>query len=127
MVFPLVMCFGAMLGAVVVYIPFPGTGIALSGIVLGLAVLFGARAPLWVASVIVGIFAVCHGWAHFAEMPEAGNPFSFALGFVVATGMLHLLGIPIGFLTLVPRGQYIVRAAGAAIAVIGAGFLVGYL
>ncbi len=126
-VFPLVMCFGAMLGVMGVEIPYTETGIALSGIVLGVVVLFGVRAPLWVASIIIAVFAVCHGWAHGAEMPVAGNPFAFALGFVIATGMLHLAGIAFGFLTLVPKGQYLVRAAGAAIAMVGTGFLVGYL
>ena len=126
-VFPLVMAFGGMLGVMGVPLPFVETGIALSGIVLGFAVLFGVRAPIWLASIIVGIFAIFHGHAHGAELPEAANPFSYALGFVIATGLLHLFGIAFGFLTLVPKGQYIVRAAGAAIAAVGAGFLFGYL
>jgi len=126
-VFPLVMAFGGMLGVMGVPMPFVETGIAMSGIVLGLAVLFGVRAPIWIASVIVGIFAIFHGYAHGAELPEAANPFSYAMGFVLATGMLHLFGIAFGFLTLVPKGQYLVRGAGAAIAAVGAGFLFGYL
>ena len=126
-VFPLVMAFGGMLGVMGVPIPFVETGIALSGIVLGLAVLFGVRVPIWVAAVVVGIFAIFHGWAHDAELPEAANPFAFAMGFVIATGMLHLCGIAFGFLTLVPKGQYLVRAAGAGITAVGAGFLFGYL
>ncbi len=126
-VFPLVIAFGGMLGVMGVPLPFVETGIALSGIVLGFAVLFGVRAPIWLASIIVGIFAIFHGHAHGAELPEAANPFSYALGFVIATGLLHLFGIAFGFLTLVPKGQYIVRAAGAAIAAVGAGFLFGYL
>lgn len=126
-VFPLVMAFGGMLGVMGVPLPFVETGIALSGIVLGLVVLFGVRAPIWLASIVVGIFAIFHGHAHGAELPEAANPFSYALGFVIATGLLHLFGIAFGFLTLVPKGQYIVRAAGAAIAAVGAGFLFGYL
>lgn len=126
-VFPLVMAFGGMLGVMGVPMPFVETGIALSGIVLGLLVLFGVRLPLWLASIIVGIFAIFHGYAHGAELPEAANPFSYAMGFVLATGMLHLFGIAFGFLTLAPKGQYLVRGAGAAIAAVGAGFLVGYL
>lgn len=125
--FPLIMCVGAAFGVMGIQIPYTETGIALSGIVLGLAVLFGIRAPLWLAMVIISVFAICHGWAHGTELPEAANPFSFALGFVLATGMLHLFGIMLGFLTLVPKGQYIVRTAGAAIAAVGTGFLLGYL
>lgn len=125
--FPLIMCVGAAFGVMGIEIPYTETGIALSGIVLGLAVLFGVRAPLWLAMAIISVFAICHGWAHGAELPEAVNPFSFALGFVLATGMLHLFGILLGFLTLVPKGQYVVRTAGAAIAAVGTGFLLGYL
>lgn len=126
-VFPLVMAFGGMLGVMGVPMPFVETGIALSGIVLGLAVLFGTRAPIWLASIIVGVFAIFHGHAHGAELPVSANPFAYAMGFVIATGLLHLFGIAFGFLTLVPKGQYLVRAAGAGIAAVGAGFLFGYL
>lgn len=126
-VFPLVMAFGGMLGVMGVPMPFVETGIALSGIVLGFAVLFGVRAPIWLAAIIVGIFAIFHGHAHGAELPDAANPFAYAMGFVIATGLLHLFGIAFGFLTLVPKGQYLVRAAGAGIAAVGAGFLFGYL
>jgi len=130
-VFPLIMSFGGMLG--IMGVPIPGgetvieTGIALSGIVLGAAVLFGIRPPNWVAAIVVGLFAICHGYAHGAEMPGAANAFSFAIGFVVATGLLHMCGIALGFLTLVPKGQYLVRTLGGAISVVGFGFLFGYL
>ena len=73
------------------------------------------------------VFAICHGYAHGAEMPGAANAFSFAIGFVVATGLLHMCGIALGFLTLVPKGQYLVRTLGGAISVVGFGFLFGYL
>lgn len=126
-VFPMVMAFGGMLG--IMGVPLPGTevGIALSGIVLGAAVLFKMRPPNWVAAVIVGVFAICHGYAHGAEMPGAANAFSFAIGFVVATGLLHMCGIALGFLTLLPKGQYLVRSLGGAICLVGGGFLFGYL
>jgi urease accessory protein len=125
-VFPLVMAFGGVLGVTGVPVPSVETGIALSGIVLGLLVAFAVKAPLWVAAVIVGIFAIFHGHAHGAELPQATNPFAYALGFVLATGFLHLCGIAIGFVTLIPRGQYIVRAAGVAVAAVGTAFLTGY-
>ncbi|MGB8621829.1 MAG: HupE/UreJ family protein, partial [Paracoccaceae bacterium] len=115
-VFPLVMAFGGALGVAGVPLPSVETGIALSGVVLGLLVALAVRAPLWIAAVLVGAFAIFHGHAHGTELPEAANPFAFALGFVLATGMLHLAGIGFGFLTAVPRGQYAVRAAGGVIA-----------
>jgi urease accessory protein len=125
--FPLVMAVGGALGIAGIPLPYTETMIALSGIVLGCVVLFGVRAPIWIAAVIVGVFAIFHGHAHGMELPTAANPLSYAVGFVLATGLLHLFGIAFGFLTLVPRGQYLVRGLGAAIAAVGAGFLFGVL
>ena len=125
-VFPLVMAFGGAMGIAGVPLPAVETGIALSGIVLGLVVAFAFRAPLWLAAVICGIFAIFHGHAHGAELPSAANPYAYAMGFVIATGLLHLAGIAFGALILIPRGQWIVRGAGVVIAAIGTAFLTGY-
>lgn len=124
-VFPLVMAFGGALGVIGVPVPAVEAGIALSGVVLGLLVAFGTQAPLWVAAVIVGVFAIFHGHAHGTELPEAASPYSYAIGFVVSTGLLHLAGIAFGQLTALPRGTYAVRAVGLAIAAVGAAFLTG--
>jgi urease accessory protein len=124
-IFPLAMATSG--AAAIVGVPLVGTetGIALSGIVLGLVVLFVVRPPLWVAITMVGVFAVFHGHAHGLELPEAVNPAFYAVGFVIATGMLHLTGIAIGLLWRWRFGQMAVRAAGAAIALAGAAFLTG--
>jgi urease accessory protein len=124
-VFPLVMAVGGALGVMGVPLPYVETGIAASGVVLGLLVALAIRAPLAVAAVIVGVFAIFHGHAHGAELPDAANPIAYGVGFVIATGLLHLAGIGFGFLTKVPNGQWIVRAAGVAIAVVGGMFLTG--
>ncbi len=122
-VFPMVMAFGGAAG--VLGIPLPGveTGIALSGIVLGLMVCLAAKPPLWVAIVIVGIFAIFHGHAHGTELPSAANPITFAVGFVVSTGLLHLAGIAFGLLVKWPWGRFAVRTGGVVIALVGFGFL----
>jgi urease accessory protein len=124
-VFPLVMAVGGALGIAGVPLPMVETGIALSGVVLGLLVAFAVRAPIWVAAVIVGVFAVFHGHAHGAELPEAFSAYGYAVGFVVATGLLHLAGIAIGFLTRTQSGTLAVRAAGGLVALVGAAFLAG--
>ncbi len=125
--FPLVMALGGALG--VAGVPLPGieTGIAASALVIGLAVALAARPPLWMAAVIVAAFAVFHGHAHGAEMPQAANPLAYAAGFVVATGLLHLAGIAFGLLAARPAGRIAVRAAGGVIALGGIGFLTGAL
>jgi urease accessory protein len=124
-VFPLVMAFGGALGILGVPLPMVETGIALSGVLLGLLVAFAVRAPLWVAAVIVGIFAIFHGHAHGTELPAEFSAYGYAVGFVVGTGLLHMAGIAVGFLTRSPAGTIAVRAVGGVIALVGAAFLVG--
>jgi len=132
-VFPVVMAFGGGLGVLAVQIPgietakVIETGIAVSAITLGAMVALAARPPLWVAAVIVGFFAIFHGYAHGAELPTAANALTYAVGFVVVTGLLHLSGIAVGLLVHWPWGKIAVRAAGVVIAGIGAGFLFGLL
>ena len=93
-------------------VPAVETGIAVSAIVLGLMVAAAARPNIWVAAVIVGIFAIFHGHAHGTELPGAANPIAYSLGFVIATGMLHLAGIAFGALAQWPAGKMLVRAGG---------------
>ncbi|MQQ07895.1 Ni/Fe hydrogenase [Epibacterium sp. SM1979] len=125
-VFPMVMAFGGALGILGVPLPAVETGIALSGVILGLLVATAARAPLWVASVIVGFFAIFHGHAHGTELPDVFNAYGYAVGFVIGTGLLHMAGIGLGFLTRSKPGLAFVRGMGGAIALIGAAFLFGF-
>lgn len=126
-VFPLVMALGGALGVLGVPLPHVETGIALSAVVLGLMVAAATRMPLLWAGLIVGIFAIFHGHAHGTELPEAANPLAYALGFVIATGCLHVLGILFGLLTRWQKGEFAVRTGGAAIAAGGLAFLTGWL
>jgi len=126
-VFPLVMAVGGALGVAGIPIPYIEMGIALSGLILGLAIVFVVRPPLWIAAILVGAFAIFHGHAHGTELPNAVSPLVFSIGFVVGTGLLHLAGITIGELTRWSWGTYVVRFGGAIIALIGLGFLVGFL
>lgn len=124
-VFPLVMALGGAFGMIGVPIPRVETGIAMSAVVLGLCVALALRPPIWVAAIVVGVFAVFHGYAHGAEMPIASDAVSYALGFVIATGLLHLCGIAFGSLARWPAGKLAVRAAGVLIAIAGTAYLTG--
>ena len=126
-VFPVVMAVGGALG--VLGVPMPGveTGIALSGVILGLMVAFAAKPPLKIAGAIVGIFAIFHGHAHGTELPEAASALTYAAGFVIATGLLHLSGIGVGLLARWPWGKIAVRTGGVAIAAVACGFLFNLL
>jgi len=121
--FPLVMAFGSVLGVLGVPIPAIEIGIALSAIVLGAMVAFSARPPLWVAMALVGIFAIFHGYAHGAELPESANAIAFSIGFVVATGSLHALGILIGTVNRWKLGSKLLKLGGTLIAFAGIYFL----
>lgn len=124
-VFPLVMAMGGGLGILGVPLPAVETGIAMSAVVLGMMVALAAKPPLWVAAVLVGIFAIFHGHAHGAELPPGADAVAYSVGFVVATGLLHLAGIAFGLLSRWPAGRFAVRAAGGAIALAGLAFLSG--
>lgn len=92
---------------------------------LGVMVAASARPPLWIAASLVGIFAIFHGHAHGREIPPGADAVAFSVGFVIATGLLHLTGIAFGLLAHWPAGRIAVRAAGAAIAFVGVAFLTG--
>ena len=123
-VFPLVMAAAGALGVFGVPLPGVEVGIALSAIALGGMVAFAAKPPLWIAAVLVGAFAVFHGHAHGAELPVGADAIAYSMGFVVATGMLHVSGIAFGGLSHWPSGRVAVRAAGGVIALIGVAYLV---
>lgn len=124
-VFPLVMAFGGALGVLGIPVPAVETGIAASALVLGLMVAFAVRPPLWIAAVLVGAFAIFHGHAHGTELPGAANPLTYSLGFVLATGLLHLAGVAFGLLVRWPAGRAAVRLTGGSIALLGGGLLLG--
>jgi len=121
--FPVVMALGGMLGLLGVPLPGVEIGIAVSALALGLAVSAAWRPPLWAAAVIVGLFAIFHGHAHGTELPPGASGLSYSLGFVAATGLLHAFGIGVGTIHRWPRGQILLRAAGAVVAMAGAVFL----
>lgn len=124
-VFPLVMAFGGVLGILGAPLPAVETGIASSAIVLGAMVALAARPPLWIAAVLVGAFAIFHGYAHGRELPDGANAVAFSAGFVIATGLLHLTGIAFGLLTRWPAGRLAVRGAGGVVALVGLAYLGG--
>lgn len=121
--FPLAMAAGGALALVGVGLPAVEVGIAASALVIGLMVALARKPPLAVAAVVVGVFALFHGWAHGAEMPGAASPLAYAAGFVLGTGLLHLGGIAFGLLVRVPYGRTAVRAGGGVIAAAGLVFL----
>lgn len=111
-------------------LPFVELGIALSLVVLGVAVAARMHLPTLAAMTLVGFFALFHGHAHGAEMPETVSGLAYGVGFVLATASLHAAGIGLGL--AIGRageafGNRVLQAAGSATALAGVAILAGYL
>ncbi len=98
-------------------------GIGLSAIVLGALVLAEVRPPLWLAALVVTAFAVFHGHAHGRELPEGTSALLYSLGFVIATALLHAIGVLLGVAHRWKTGRRLVQAAGGGVALAGVFFL----
>jgi len=125
-----VMAMGGFLGVVGVPIPFVEVGIALSVVVLGAIVALGVKAPLAVAMGAVGLFAIFHGHAHGSEMPLDASGLAYGVGFMLATAVLHAVGIGMGFLIGMSSktcGNNVYRVAGGLASIVGVALLLGYL
>lgn len=121
--FPMIMAAGGLLGMMGVQLPHVETGIGISVLVLGVAIAAAWRAPEPVALLIIAVFAIFHGFAHGQELPNAVDPASYAIGFVVATGMIHVAGVGLGLAIKKLYDGALARALGAVIAAAGIYFL----
>lgn len=113
---------GALLGIAGLRLPAVEPIITASLLVMGLLVASRASMPRWAASALVGFFAVFHGLAHGAELPQAESAFAFIAGFMLTTLCLHLTGLGLGF-ALKHRNVLLTRLAGAGIAGYGLALL----
>lgn len=109
-----------------VKLAFVEIGIGMSVVVFGLAVAFQLSVPTLVAMSLVGFFAIFHGYAHGAEMPEGVSGLAYGVGFLFATALLHALGVGLG-LAIGKAGQLysrrIVQIGGVAMAIAGIAIL----
>jgi urease accessory protein len=121
--FPMMMALGGVVGLLGVALPGIEVGIAASAVVLGLVVMFALRPPLAVAVALVAVFAIFHGHAHGTELPPGQSALLYSMGFVVATGCLHGVGIAIGVIQRWRWGQTLLRAVGAVVALAGIVFM----
>ena len=123
--FVLAMAGSSVLGHFAVPLPGVEQGILASDFILGLLILVAIRLPLAVSIGIVGTLAVFHGYAHGAEMPETASGLAYGGGFIIATAVLHLMGIGIGL--GINRFQPILRERlfrlGGVAVVVGAAYL----
>lgn len=100
-------------------------GIAFSVFALGMAIAIEKKVPAVLAMFLVGFFALFHGHAHGSEMPGVVHPAVYALGFVSATTVVHLLGVLIGLPSQRSvQAARVLQYAGAGIAAIGLRLLI---
>ncbi len=93
--FVVMMLVGGFIGHAGIGLPAVEPAIALSVVVLGLAVALGLQAPVAAGAALIGAFALFHGHAHGAEAPATGW-YGYAAGFATSTALLHVAGIAIG-------------------------------
>ncbi len=121
--FVTVMALGGALGMAAVSLAFTEQGIVVSLLVLGVLIAAAIRLPLAVSAAVVGVFAVFHGYAHGAEMPQSASALTYAAGFMLATALLHASGIGMAlFAKGIGRAQWL-RLAGVAITLCGGGLM----
>lgn len=103
-------------------LPFVEPVILASVVVIGLLAAVSFSVSTRAAMAMVGFFAFFHGHAHGGELGAAGA-WPFAVGFAVATALLHgagvALGLGIGRVFGGNHGRIVTRAAGALTAMGG--------
>jgi len=112
-VFVAAMIVGGLLAQTGITLPLVEPVIAASVLVLGLLIATSFRMSATVAAVVVGAFALFHGYAHVLE----GGWGTYAVGFVAATAMLHAFGIALGLAVMRLSQNTALRWVGGAISV----------
>lgn len=94
--------------------------IALSIILLGLAICINKKISVLIAGLAVGTFGFSHGYAHGAEIPHTVNVYEYIIGFTITTVGLHLIGAVGGLLILEEKnGPKQLRILGAITSFVG--------
>jgi urease accessory protein len=117
--FMVMMAFGAAAGFAGIKLPFSEAGVIASIFMLGGLVLAAVRVPTATAMLLVGWFAMLHGYSHAVEAP-AGNPGGYMLGFLAATALLHGLGLGLGRVVQKFSGNLGLQALGGLVMAGGA-------
>jgi urease accessory protein len=127
--FLLMMAAGGLLAMAQVGVPYVELGIAASVVALGLAVAIRLSIPTIAAMCLVGFFAIFHGFAHGAEMPADASGAGYGAGFLLATALLHGIGILIGLAVarIGTAGANVSQVGGAAVSLAGVALIGGWL
>lgn len=105
---------GAVLAVAGFALPMVESGILISVLLLGALIAAAKSMPAGLAAGLVGLFAMFHGYAHGAEMPELAAPWQYGLGFIAASALLHGFGLVAA--SALRQRAGLIRITGAAIA-----------
>jgi urease accessory protein len=105
-------------------VPFVEPAIWSSIIILGLLVALAVEAPVWLGAAITGLFAFFHGHVHGTEATAVGLV-PYAVGFALATVLLHAAGIELGFFAERSSGKLALRAVGGLTVLGGIALIAG--
>jgi urease accessory protein len=128
--FVAMMAAGGVLGMTGIGLPYVEIAIGLSIVVLGITLATRVNPPVAIAMALVGLFAIFHGHAHGAEMPETTSGLAYGVGFILTTALLHAIGIGVGILIGNAGQRYsrtISQIAGGAMALAGVAMLGGII
>ncbi len=103
------MTIGAALAMAGLDLPFVEPAILASVAAFAVMAACARLIPLAALAGLVGAFAVFHGAAHGAEMPETASGLSYGLGFLAATAGLHAAGLVAGLMLT----RWLPRSGGA--------------
>jgi urease accessory protein len=109
------MILGGLIGLSGFHAPIAESGILASIILLGAALGMAWNPPLAVAALFVAAGGLCHGYAHGAEMTSGLVPAIYLTGMILATALLHALGVGTGLLLRNNQLMLATRVAGLAI------------
>ncbi|WP_457584019.1 HupE/UreJ family protein [Ensifer canadensis] len=119
------MAVGFALATAGVDLPFVEPAILASVVALGLLVAVAVRLDAAASAAVVGLFALFHGHAHGGELGSAGA-LPFAIGFMIATALLHAAGIGLGVaLARLSGGGTLARVLGGLTALAGTALIFG--
>jgi urease accessory protein len=112
---------GALAGLYGVAMPQVESMVALSVLALGVLVALSVRARWQWAVLVVAVFALFNGHAHGTEMPDFSAPWLYIAGFLIATAVLHAIGVTAGAALKAHPG--VLRTGGVAIGLAGSWLL----
>ena len=113
--FIITMIAGSLLAFFGVSLPLVEQGTMLSVLVIGLIITSAFKTSLRFSTAIVSLFAIFHGYAHAMAMPVLSNSSAYVIGFLLATALLHIIGIGLGSIMNNLKAYGIVRITGIII------------